>query len=117
MQQSDRECRMGQGSKALTLLTAASCTEDQILASLVKIDRLLVRETPCIQQRFDSGAERLHARRWQTRPLISHASGCAKGAHSIHSSATQVGDALDKCYRLPDASSGLQETGVLSARS
>src|SRR6266404_5119540 len=52
MQQPDRECRMGQGSKALTLLTPAPCTEDQVLASLVKIDRLLMRKTPCIQQRF-----------------------------------------------------------------
>src|SRR5882762_5911368 len=108
---------MGQRSKALTLLTAAARTEDQILASLVKIDRLLVGETPRIQQRFDSGAERLYTRRWQTRSLISHTSGCAKGALRIHSSAAQVGDTLNKRYRLSDASSGLQETGVLSTRS
>jgi len=108
---------MGQGSKALTLLTPASCTEDQVLASLVKIDRLLMRKTPCIQQHFDSGAERLHARRWQTWSLIRPASGCAKGTLRIHSSATQIGDALNERYRLSDASSGLQETGVLSTRS
>src|SRR5258707_11698561 len=108
---------MGQGSKTLTLLTPAPCTEDQILAPLVKIDRLLMRKTPCIQQRFDSGTERLYASRRQTRSLIRHSSGIAKGTHRIHSSAAQVGDALDKGYRLLDTSSSLHETSVLSPRS